>query len=143
MSNEQELREQRDEEAWKHAACLTIAETGQKWGDDVEPSLAMRAVYNLHQSRNTWMAQTKALRDMEQRYYTMLRTPPDLVPWRMTVWRIGYSLSQVDWQATALTLAIVGGVALLALGLAWWAGWGAVAGVAFGMFVVFVFAYLK
>ena len=41
------LREQRDNEAWKHAACLTIAETGQKWGDNVEPSAAMKAVYNL------------------------------------------------------------------------------------------------
>jgi len=43
----EELMEQRGDEAWKHAACLTIAETGQKWGDGVTPSLAMQVVYDL------------------------------------------------------------------------------------------------
>jgi len=38
---------QRDDEAWMHAACLTIAETGQKWGGIVHPSPAMEAVYRL------------------------------------------------------------------------------------------------
>ena len=40
---EQELADER----WMHAACLTIAETGQKWGDKVQPSLAMQLVYSL------------------------------------------------------------------------------------------------
>lgn len=35
------------DEAWMHAACLTIAETGEKWGDSVVPSLAMKTVYGL------------------------------------------------------------------------------------------------
>ena len=36
------------DEAWMHAACLTIAETGQKWGESVKPSAAMQAVYDLY-----------------------------------------------------------------------------------------------
>ena len=50
--------QQRDDEAWMHAACLTIAETGEKWGDEVEraesgilASLAMRAVFSLYHNR--------------------------------------------------------------------------------------------
>ena len=42
------VTDQRDDEAWMHAACLTIAETGEKWGPEVEPSLAMQAVHNLY-----------------------------------------------------------------------------------------------
>lgn len=45
------LSKQRDDQAWMHAACLTIAETGQKWGENVQPSAAMQAVYNLYHSR--------------------------------------------------------------------------------------------
>lgn len=41
---------QRDDEAWMHAACLTIAETGTKWGDNVHPSPAMLAVYRLRKA---------------------------------------------------------------------------------------------
>jgi hypothetical protein len=54
MSNaiETELRSQRDDEAWMHAACLTIAETGQKWGENVRPSPAMEAVYRLRQEHD-------------------------------------------------------------------------------------------
>lgn len=48
--------QQRDDEAWMHAACLTIAETGQKWGDNVHPSPAMKAVYELRQ-RLDWFEQ--------------------------------------------------------------------------------------
>lgn len=47
-----EIEQQRNDEAWMHAACLTIAETGQKWGDSVHPSLAMSAVYNLRRDRD-------------------------------------------------------------------------------------------
>ena len=39
------------DEQWYHAACLTIAETGQKWGDRVEFSLAMTKVYELWHDR--------------------------------------------------------------------------------------------
>jgi hypothetical protein len=39
------------DEAWCHAACLTIAETGQKWGDAVTPSLAMKKVYELYHAK--------------------------------------------------------------------------------------------
>ncbi len=38
---------QRDHEAWMHAACLTIAETGSLWGEGVQPSAAMLAVADL------------------------------------------------------------------------------------------------
>lgn len=142
MSNEQELREQRDEEAWKHAACLTIAETGE-WPVCTDPSVAMHKVYALYKDREMWKQAAKKYRAYEDRNLAMLRTPPDLVPWRMTVWRIGYGLSQVKWFDVATIVALVGLTALLALGLAHWFGWGAVAGVAFGMFVMFVFTYLK
>lgn len=44
-----EYKQQRDNEAWMHAACLTIAETGEKWGTSVTPSPAMLAVWTLRQ----------------------------------------------------------------------------------------------
>lgn len=43
------LREQRDHEAWLNAACLTIAETGERWGDEVQPNLAMRKVLQVRE----------------------------------------------------------------------------------------------
>lgn len=46
-----ECKQQRMDEAWMHDACLTIAETGQKWGDSVHPSPAMKAVYDLYRDR--------------------------------------------------------------------------------------------
>lgn len=38
------------DERWMHAACMTIAETGQKWGKNVKPSPAMEAVFKLRQN---------------------------------------------------------------------------------------------
>lgn len=51
-----EAVDQRTDEAWMHAACLTIAETGQKWGESVHPSPAMRAVYSLFQKAESLKA---------------------------------------------------------------------------------------
>jgi len=51
------------DERWMHAACLTIAETGQKWGDKVQPSLAMQSVYSLkceHTSAKQQVARLRA-----------------------------------------------------------------------------------
>lgn len=50
-SERAEMRQERDDDAWAHAACLTIAETGQKWGPNVTPSLAMQAVHSLYHDR--------------------------------------------------------------------------------------------
>ena len=47
---ENELLKQRMEEEWMHAACLTIAETGMRWGDNIHPSPAMEAVYRLRKA---------------------------------------------------------------------------------------------
>ena len=50
-SERAEMRQERDDDAWAHAACLTIAETGQKWGPNVTPSLAMQAVHSPYHDR--------------------------------------------------------------------------------------------
>lgn len=47
-------KSQRNDEAWMHAACLAIAETGQRWGENVKPSPAMEAVYNLRLHRDAY-----------------------------------------------------------------------------------------
>jgi len=52
-----QLREQRDHECWQHAACLTIAETGERWGECVYPSLAMRKVLQLRQRNDDLLAE--------------------------------------------------------------------------------------
>lgn len=44
----QRLAEQLGDEQWMHAACLTIAETGQKWGENIHPSPAMVATWELY-----------------------------------------------------------------------------------------------
>ena len=54
---------QRNDEAWMHAACLTIAETGQKWGDSIHPSPAMEAVYKLYWQCHYFRSMTNVLAD--------------------------------------------------------------------------------
>jgi hypothetical protein len=51
------------DEAWMHAACLTIAETGRKWGESVHPSPAMQAVFKLRTERDSLAAQNRELRE--------------------------------------------------------------------------------
>jgi hypothetical protein len=51
-----DVKKQRDDESWMHAACLTIAETGQKWGENVRPSLAMEAVYRMRMQNERYGA---------------------------------------------------------------------------------------
>lgn len=50
------------DEAWMHAACLTLAETGQSWGPKVIPSPAMRAVLKLKQERDRMKLALLAMR---------------------------------------------------------------------------------
>ncbi len=49
-----DVKGQHYDEAWMHAACLTIAETGERWGENVKPSPAMEAVYNLRLHRDAY-----------------------------------------------------------------------------------------
>ena len=59
------LSQQRDDEAWMHAACLTIAETGQRWGENVQPSLAMQVVYDLYRKHQALI--TEEAEEYEER----------------------------------------------------------------------------
>ena len=57
-----DVKGQRNDEAWMHAACLTIAETGQRWGENVKPSPAMEAVYRLRLMHDNYAAAAKEAR---------------------------------------------------------------------------------
>lgn len=146
-SLEERLREQRDEEAFAHAECLAIATTGKRWRDDVTPTAAMEKVYSLYLAKERWKeVATKAAKDRD--YFAniakaLTTDPPELAPWRATAWRISRDLSLWDWSGIIVVAGILVSCSCLALVLSYWFGWGAVAGAAFGMFVVFVLAYLK
>ena len=58
-----DVKGQRNDEAWMHAACLTIAETGQKWGESVNPSPAMEAVYKLRKQCDSLQNENAKLRE--------------------------------------------------------------------------------
>lgn len=59
-----EVKKQRQDEAWMHAACLTIAETGQKWGESVHPSPAMEAVYKLRREHDKLLWRMSKIAEM-------------------------------------------------------------------------------
>lgn len=69
-----ELENALNDEAWMHAACLAIAETGQKWGDKVHPSPAMLAVYNLKQERDALLEAVNAYLEWEEAESSPTRT---------------------------------------------------------------------
>lgn len=56
------LREQRDHEAWMHAACLTLAETGASWFDGAQHSAATEAVMKLKAERDRLAGQVERVR---------------------------------------------------------------------------------
>lgn len=62
-----ELEDQLKQEIWQHAACLTIAETGEKWGKNVQPSAAMMAVYDLKQDYQRLDLEFRTLKNAHKR----------------------------------------------------------------------------
>jgi hypothetical protein len=61
-----------NDEAWMHAACLTIAETGEKWGPSVMPSLAMETVYRLRLKCDAAIARVRRLEEAVSTFVALI-----------------------------------------------------------------------